>query len=648
MKKTIKLASLLLAFTSLISVVGCGKGCGGNDGSSASDSQNFIETDNGLGEVEGSSHEQQVGSTSYKLLSNGQTEYKILVDPQQRPVYAEAISELQNLFLSATGVKLEVETDDAIAYDENAKYISLGNTGLLETSGIIVDEEAIGSQGFQLITKGQSIFICGQKRGVLYGVYSMLKTLIDFETYSDKVTYMQKNVKDIPLPAFKVTEAPDIEYRIPVMGSSLASHTTTNRMFMQSKDEIIVAEGNAHNVLKYVIPIEEHIDEHAGWFSGDRTQLCYTAHGNEEEYGLMVDTAVENIKVLLDKSPNQSSFAITQMDVQTWCECDTCQGLEDYYGTNAASQIMFVNDVTSILETWLNEERDGREVDFMFFAYHKSEQAPVTRDDNGNWVAIDDKVKLNDNVSVWIALLYEDYTQNVNSPSSVNMRNIMESWHACANSYYIWAYNVYFDNYLIPYDSYGAIQDMVKYFVSHGTRFLWAQGNWNLHQNTGYDDLKNYLFAKLMWNCNLDVNALISDYFDKVYREAADIMEGTFWTWRAQSQQQKALGKSGNIYSSPRDMRFWPKRYLVGQLEAMEQAKKEIEHYKDTDPQLYQSIYDSIVCETISVRYLLLDLYFNTFSTVELVKFKAEFKVDVNRLDFNMMSEQATIESVLN
>ena len=183
----------------------------------------------------------------------------------------------------------------------------------------------------------------------------MLKTLIDFETYSDKVTYMQKNVKDIPLPAFKVTEAPDIEYRIPVMGSSLASRTTTNRMFMQSKDEIIVAEGNAHNVLKYVIPIEEHIDEHAGWFSGDRTQLCYTAHGNEEEYGLMVDTAVENIKVLLDKSPNQSSFAITQMDVQTWCECDTCQGLEDYYGTNAASQIMFVNDVTSILETWLNE-----------------------------------------------------------------------------------------------------------------------------------------------------------------------------------------------------------------------------------------------------------------------------------------------------
>lgn len=648
MKKILKLASLLLAFTSLFSVVGC-NGCNGNDGNSSSGntSENFIETDKGLGEVEGSSHQQQVGTTEYKLLSDGQTEYKILVNPEERAAHSEAINELQNLFLSATGVKFEVETNDMIAYDENAKYISLGNTGMLETSGIIVNEDEIGAQGFQIVTKGQSIFICGQKRGVLYGVYSMLNTLIDFETYSDKITYMKKNVKDIPLPKFNVTEAPDIEYRIPVMGSTLNNRTITNRMFMQSKDEIIVAEGNAHNILTYIVPIEEHIDEHAGWFSGDRTQLCYTAHGDEEEYALMVNTAVENIQHFLDKSPNQSSFAITQMDVQTWCECTTCQGLEDYYGTNAASQIMFINDVTSIVEEWLNTERDGREVDFMFFAYHKSEGAPARRDENGNWVAIDDKVKVNDNVSVWIALIYEDYTQNVDSPSSVNMRNTMESWHACANSYYIWAYNVYFDNYLIPYDSYGAIQDMVKYFVSHDTRFLWAQGNWNLHQNTGYDDLKNYLFAKLMWNCNLDVNELISDYFDKVYREAADIMEGTFWTWRALSQQQAALGKSGNIYSSPKDTKFWPKRYLVGQLEAMEEAKKAIEHYKTTDAELYQAIYDSIVCETISPRYLLLDLYFNTFSTVELAKFKEEFKNDVNRLDFNMMSEQATIESVL-
>jgi hypothetical protein len=642
MKKTIKIAAWLLALTSLFSVAGC-KPTGGDTSTSDSVDGNYVSSE-GLGEVTGTVHERYIGSTSHKLLSAGETEYKIVVNPEEKTALSLAITELQNLFSSATGAKLELETNENIAYDENAKYISLGNTGLLETSGIVVDAQTIGAQGYEIITKGKSIFVCGQKRGVMYGVYDMLKTLIDFETYSNKISYYQKNVKDIPLPDFKIKEVPDIEYRIPVMGSLLQDRTATNRMFMQNKDEIIMSEGNAHNILEYIVPIEEHLDEHSGWFSGDRTQLCYTAHGDETEYQLMVDTAIENVKKIIDKNPNRNSFGITQMDIQTWCECETCQGLEDYYGTNAASQIFFINDVTSEVETWLNEEREGREVEFMFFAYHKSEAAPAKRDENGNWVAIDDKVKVNDNVSVWIALLYENYTISVTDPMSVNVRNIMESWHACTDNYYIWAYNVYFDNYLIPYDSYGAMQDMVKYFVMNGTRFLWAQGNWNLHQNTGYDDLKAYLFAKLMWNCNLDVNELISDYFDKVYREAADIMEGTFWAWRAHSEQQRLLGRNGNIYSSPKDMKFWPKRYLVGQLEAMEEAKKAIAHYQDSDTELYQAIYDSIVCETITLRYLMLDLYFNTFSTAELAAFKAEFKEDTNRLDFNMISEQASMD----
>ena len=107
MKKFLKLASLLMAFTSLFSAVGC-KNFSGNNGNSSSGgtSDNFIETDKGLGEVEGSSHDQQVGTTEYKLLSEGRTEYKILVNPQERASHAEASNELQNLFLSATGVNL--------------------------------------------------------------------------------------------------------------------------------------------------------------------------------------------------------------------------------------------------------------------------------------------------------------------------------------------------------------------------------------------------------------------------------------------------------------------------------------------------------------------------------------------------------------
>ena len=91
-------------------------------------------------------------------------------------------------------------------------------------------------------------------------------------------------------------------------------------------------------------------------------------------------------------------------------------------------------------------------------------------------------------------------------------------------------------------------------------------------------------------------------------------------------------------------MKFWPKRYLMGQLDRMEEAKKAIEKYETIDPALYQAIYDSIICETISPRYLILELYSNTFEKTELAKFKAEFKADTNRLDFNMISEQEVMD----
>jgi hypothetical protein len=228
------------------------------------------------------------------------------------------------------------------------------------------------------------------------------------------------------------------------------------------------------------------------------------------------------------------------------------------------------------------------------------------------------------------------------------MRNMFDSWHTCADTYFVWTYGVYFDNYLIPLDSYSVMQDMVQYFVKHNVKFLWSQGNYNTNQNTGYDDLKAYLFGKLMWDCNADINALISRFFQKVYREAAPIMEKTFWAWRALSEQQRALGKVGKCFNSPWDKKYWTKRYLIGQLEKMEDAKKAIEVYKNSDPKLYQAIYDSIVCETIFPRFLLLDLFSSTFSKGDIVEMKKSFQEDTNRLEFNRLAEAIVLEGYFN
>ena len=593
-------------------------------------------------------HEVYVGTTSYKMVENGATKYKLLVTPEDEMNYSEAINEFKDIFQQSTGIMIQVEKDNGVGFSENATYISLGETSALAEAEIDTDYETLGSQGYQIVTKGKSIFVTGKKLGILFGVYDLLNKLVDYEMYTTLNPYVKRNLKEIPLPDLKIKEVPDIEYRIPVMGAQFNSKKLTHRMRYVQSGEVIIPGGQAHNILQWIVPLEEHRDTHPEWFSRDQKQLCYTARGDEEAYAAMLDEAVGNIKEVLELYPSQSALSITQMDVGVWCECDACQALQDYYGADSASQIIFVNDVATAIQEWLDEEHNGREVQFMFFAYHKSEDAPVKQNADGTWVAVDDRVKLKENVSVWIAPIYEDYTISVTHENSIRIRTLMESWHAVADSYFIWAYNVYFDNYLIPYDSYGSMQDLVKYFVSHNTEFLWVQGNWNLRQNTGYDQLKSYLYSKLLWNCNLNVSELISDYFDKVYYEASDTMEDTFWTWRAQSEIQRGLGRSGNIYMAPKEEKYWSKRYLDAQLAKMEEAKKQIEKYQTEDPALYKDIYDAIVCETISLRYLMLELYSTSLDKQALADFKREFKEDVNRLNFNMISEFDSMDSYLN
>ena len=592
-------------------------------------------------------HEVYVGTTPHKMVENGTTKYKLLVTPEDEMTYSEAINEFKEIFQLSTGIIMPLEKDNGGGFFDDATYISLGETSAFKQSGITADYQTIGSQGYQIETKGKSIFVIGKKSGILFGVYDLLNKLVDYDMYTTFNPYVKRNLKEISLPDLKIKEVPDIEYRIPVMGPQFNSKKLTHRMRYQQSGEVIIPGGQAHNILNWIVPLEEHKDTHPEWFSRDQKQLCYTARGDKEAYAAMLAEAVSNIKEVLERYPSQSAMSITQMDVGVWCECDACQALQDYYGADSASQIMFVNDVATQIQEWLDAEQGGREVQFMFFAYHKSEDAPVKQNEDGTWVAVDDKVKLKDNVSVWIAPIYEDYTISVTHENSIRIRTLMESWHAVADSYFVWAYNVYFDNYLIPYDSYASMQDLIKYFVSHNTEFLWVQGNWNLRQNTGYDQLKCYLYSKLLWNCNLNVKELISDYFDKVYYEASDVMEETFWSWRAQSEIQRDLGRSGNIYMAPKEEKYWPKRYLDTQLAKMEEAKKLIEKYQTEDPALYQDIYDSIVCETISLRYIMLELYSTSLDKQALADFKRDFKEDTNRLGFNMISEFDSMDSYL-
>ena len=211
MKKRIKILSLMLmAVLAVSSVFGCSKKDNGDTSNSDPNSSTSAPNQPGgekpvvtpdgeyidhMGkepDVVGTIHERSIGATQYKLFENGVTEYKIVLPSEPTAFDSKAAMKINTITMEATGVQFLSYRDDSIAYSDDAKYISIGNTGMLEGSGLTIDYDAIGVQGYEIITQGQSIFIAGGEEGVFFGALDLLEVLFKCEYFTAKYYYLER------------------------------------------------------------------------------------------------------------------------------------------------------------------------------------------------------------------------------------------------------------------------------------------------------------------------------------------------------------------------------------------------------------------------------------------------------------------------
>ena len=567
------------------------------------------------------------------IVKDGETEYVVVVSEEESDDISLAAKELYDLFLEATGIELQFVNDSNATYSENAKYISLGNTQISEVLG--KDVETLGEQGFILKTEGQSIFILGKPQGVLYGVYEFLNKTLNFETYTKDIYTLNKGVTELEYQNFDDEQIPDIEYRIQFSGVQYSDELSRRRMRTMRSDDVTISGGNAHNMLRFIVPFDEYYSTNATWFSNktdssdtyETTQLCYTAGGRDtDNYKQMLNVAIENVKNML-KNDDRKVFSLTQMDVEgMWCTCSGCQSVINQYGANSATQILFINDIVSAVNPWLESEMGGKEVQFMTFAYQQTQDAPTG-------------IKLDDSVAIWIAPIDGFRENNGVTAGRDSLETLINNWSSVASSVSVWAYGVYFNEYLVPYNNYDVLDELIQTAVSGNARYMWVQGNWNTTQNSCFDSLKEYLIAKLMWNKDADVDALTTNFFNAVYGTAASDMMAIYNTMKSQLNSMINAGdlKTG-IYSAPCDYRSWDGTYLENQLKALITAIGKL----DTADANYQKYYDAIVCESISFRYIYKENN-NLFGSLGGKDYSSDkwgsFKEDVERLGFTRTGE---------
>src|SRR5439155_11278823 len=73
-----------------------------------------------------------------------------------------------------------------------------------------------------------------------------------------------------------------------------------------------------------------------------------------------------------------------------------------------------------------------------------------------------------------------------------------------------------------PFPNFDALQPNVQFFVKHGVKGLFEQGNYSAGGNGEMGPLRAYVLAKLLWNPKTDVQKHIAEFIDAYFGRSAE------------------------------------------------------------------------------------------------------------------------------
>lgn len=594
-------------------------------------------------------HKVSVSETTVDLIKNGVCEYKIVLPENASRALTDAASELNYFLSESAGTELPVVYDGEVSYNSAAKYFVLsGENRLFALAGVTVPQ-GLGRRGAFVKTEGNSVFLAGETdTGTLNAVYEWLKYQINWEIYGTDEIVFDSGVMNMKLKNISVTEIPDITDLASTYGWTDNDALTAGRMRYTGSYWMTVDGNTYHNSFNY-LPPATYKSENLEWYSDDGAQLCYTAHGNEKSLEKMQETAFQKLKTVIIANPTLKNVTFTQQDDSSWCTCSTCLALNQKYGTDAVSVIRFCNALSKKVNDWFNGDGAEYKRDFQisFFAYHSTMNAPVVYDKTADkYTAADDTVVCADNVGVIYAPIRASYQVDLSDEYNKVFYDNVRAWGAVSKNLNMWTYSTNFHYYLVPTNTYNSMKFNYRFLQENGTVWLLDQAQYG-QVASGFSALKLFLNTKLAWNVSSDVNGLIDEFFENYFGPAAYYMRKYFDELRAHwAYLENEMGYIGDCYLEPLNQAYWPSALLNRWLGYIDEAQDALSSIKETNLQKYKMYSENVLLESISPRFLLIDLNPSFFTADELYSAKQSFKDDCITLGITNYSEKSDISQL--
>ncbi len=589
------------------------------------------------------------------IVQNGTTDYVVVMPSQASSKVELAVEEFKTLFKRATNIEISTVLDnssDPVLTDENAKRISIGETSLISAlSEKEYNQSALGFDGVRIITKNNTVYLLGGSLyGPLFAVYDFMQICFNYEFYYRNCIEMDTNVQNLKLRAFNVTDIPDIATRL--RGNNITLHKTAwdfeldsglvdatdieramkryryidgPEIYLPIYTEVDGTEYSYgfHNAYNYVHPTSKEgwrntwISDNAPANNPMYQELCYTAHGNQEDLTALVDACANKIiySLGLEQWKDRTYVGFTIMDGGFQCTCDACEDAKGQDGGSYAGAIIRVaNRIMAKVKAWMKDNgQENRTLNMYFLAYGTTEKAPVVYDETAKkYVPANDSVICRDDVYAYICT--HNDARSIYWADGENKEDIEElvKWNAVAKHSFNWFYQQRYVNYSAYFDTFSMLNnDMYAYALLNGASHVVNQGDYRGETVTGYGLLNEYVFSKMMWDCTLKVEDLCKKFFKAMYKDASDTMYEIFISEREHSMtvsQDISVGEYN--YSRPRNAALYPyKAHLLPLIEKYEKALSEIEILKQTSPKEYELVRQRINTEYVAPLYLTLSFY---------------------------------------
>ena len=223
-----------------------------------------------------------------------------------------------------------------------------------------------------------------------------------------------------------------------------------------------------------------------------------------------VDEAVKNICYYFDKNPEVFAISLAVNDGGGFCQCENCNKLGGLK-RNATGHL----DYSELYYTWVNRvvgEVAKKHPDKYFgvLAYREALSPP--------------SFKLHKNIVPYICF---DMQTCMDPDVKSSWTKLLRDWADKAANLGHWEYGYGIRFYDLPRVYFGLQREMMKTAHENNVRAMFVSAGGAIE-----DGPKKYLYHKLMWNVDADLDALLNDWYEAcVGKKAAPYLSEYFRLW---------------------------------------------------------------------------------------------------------------------